>query len=116
MEIQEQLDKMQKDILKFNSKEKFDYILILWFTINAIDSQSKRRRLMDKCYKLCKKGGKLIIIYKSGYRSYKYLLYFWLKQSYYCIFPFQVFSWFDNNKFNWKQKNIGSSVIVVGEK
>jgi len=104
------------NVLDINLKDRFDYIIILYNTINAFDSKDKRKKLIERCNDWCNKGGKIIIVYKSVYGSYKYLIYFWLKQSYYCIFPFEVNYWFENTDFKWEQIKYNNARLLVGKK
>jgi len=115
-EVEPNAEYILSDCVNYKSKDKFDYVICLWNTINAIPLQESRKRFIENSYNNLKDNGILIIVYKPIRSAYLYWLKFWNGFSYYPLWPNQVKYLFKDTGFKTKITRICNSRLLVAEK
>lgn len=103
-------------IVNFLFKEKFDYILCLYNTINYLPNFLFRRKFIENSYKNLKKKGKLIIITKHKFSHPGAFLRSLLSNKNFCYSPKQISKWFKALEFKVKKAKINEELLIVAEK
>lgn len=100
-------------IVDFKAKEKFDYVLCLYNTINYLPGFSERRIFIKNSYDSLKQGGKLILVTKHKYTHLGAFLRSLLSNKNFCYSPKQILRWFKELRFKLEQTKIGKDSILI---
>ncbi len=104
-------------IVDFKAKEKFDYILCLYNTINYLSGFRERKIFVRNSYNSLKQGGKLILVTKHKYTHLGAFLRALFSNKKFCYSPKQIPRWFQGLRFKLEQTKIGKdAILLVAEK
>ena len=104
------------DMVTFQSKEKFDYVICLWNTINFIETKELRKEFIENCYKNLKPNGKLIILTKHAFANFGSMgRKLFSKRDFY-FHPKQVDYWFKDTAFKVSKVDIKVNILIVAKK
>jgi len=103
------------DALDFVRREKFDYIVCLWNTINFL-SKKERKKLIRISYTNLKEEGKLILATSHLFQHWRFPLHNLKHRTNYYYFPSEIKWWFKDSKFNVEKIKVGRSNLIVARK
>jgi len=104
------------DASNIKLKERFDYVIILYNTINYLPKAKKRRNLIRNSYRHLRSGGKLILVTKHAFSDMGTFCRFMFSNKNFYFLPSQIKEWFKETTFNVSTIKIEKSMIIIAEK
>lgn len=104
------------DIVNFKTKEKQDYIVCLWNTINYLLSNKKKVEFIKICQGNLKDGGKLIIVTSNIFSYWRHFFSNIKHLTLFNYYPSKIETWFVNTNFKYEKISCGIFNIIVANK
>ncbi len=99
------------DMVQMKFKDKFDYIVCLWNTINYLNYNA-RKIFIETCFDNLKEGGELILNTTHIFTHWRHLPCNIKYKKHYHPFPWEINWWFKDTKFKVSKLKLNHNILI----
>ncbi len=115
-EVEPNAEYIQTDMVNFKTKEKQDYILCIFNSINCIRTKEKRKHFIKTCEDNLKDNGQLILTTSDIFTNWRFMFSAIKHPVNFHYFPSEIKEWFKDTNFKYEKIRCGKFNIIVARK